>query len=66
MLYHPEVVASILKHHEASEYWGKDHFDCLALFKRNATKIKVDLTLERKLSMPVETNSSKIKVNKSR
>lgn len=66
MLYHPEIVASIFKDHEASEYWGKNHFDCLTLFKRNATKVKVDLTLERKLSMHVETNNPAIKVNKSR
>lgn len=66
MLYHPVIVASIFKDHEASEYWGKNHFDCLTLFKRSATKIKVDLSLERKLSIPVETNSPTIKVTKSR
>lgn len=65
MLYHPVIVASIFKDHEASEYWGKNHFDCLTIFKRNATNTKVDLILKRKLSKPVETNNPSIKVNKS-
>lgn len=66
MLYHPKIVASIFKDEVASKYWGKNHFECLTLFKRNASKEKVDRTLERKLSKPVEPNSSHIRMTKTR
>lgn len=65
MLYHPEIVASIFADHESSEYWGKNHFECLAIFKRTATKVKVDRIEERLLKKPVETNNPATKVKKS-
>jgi hypothetical protein len=65
MLYHPEIVASIYADHESSEYWGKNHFECLSIFKRTATKVKVDLTEERLLKKPVITNNPATKVKKS-
>jgi hypothetical protein len=66
MLYHPIIVASIFKDEEASEYWGKNHFECLTLFKRNALKVKVDRTLDRKLSKTVELNNPHIRMTKTR
>lgn len=66
MLYHPEIVASIFRDEEASEYWGKNHFECLTLYKRNATKVKVDRTVERKLSKPVKPNDPHIRMTKTR
>jgi hypothetical protein len=66
MLYHPIIVASIFKDQETSEYWGKNHFECLTLFKRNALKEKVDRHLERKLSKPVELNNPHIRMTKTR
>lgn len=66
MLYHPAVLASILKDETASEYWGKRPDEALTIYKRNASTKKVDLNIERKLAKPVDPKTSAIRNNKAR
>ena len=54
ILYHPDVVTSLYSEMEASPYWGKNRYDCLATFKRLQTKVITDDKEERKLMKPVD------------
>ena len=64
-LYHPVLVADINKHKEASVYWGKNHHQALAIFKRqNVGKSEERTVEERVLAKPLP-NANNISSRKS-
>ncbi|GAA0290504.1 hypothetical protein GCM10009128_06100 [Psychrosphaera haliotis] len=69
ILYHPEVIHSLHSKFEQSPYWGKDHYEALAIFQKesanNALESKENARRARAMLQPFDMKTSKARIKKN-